>query len=70
VQHELTNGGVVLTGGGALLRGIEEMVRNTLHLPVGVATDPVSCTVLGLEAILRDLPALTLNGKAFGARVG
>jgi rod shape-determining protein MreB len=70
IQHELTNGGVVLTGGGALLRGIEEMVRNTLHLPTAAATDPVSCTILGLEAILRDLPSLTLNGKAFGARVG
>lgn len=70
VQHELTNGGVVLTGGGALLRGIEEMVRGALKLPVGVATDPASCTILGLEAILRDLPSLTLNGKAFGARVG
>ena len=69
VQHELTQGGVVLTGGGALLRGVEELVRNTLHLPVGVATDPVSCTILGLEAVMRDLPALALGGKAFGAAV-
>ncbi len=69
VQHELTQGGVVLTGGAALLRGVEELVRNTLHLPVGVATDPVSCTILGLEAIMRDLPALALGGKAFGAAV-
>lgn len=69
VQHELTQGGVVLTGGGALLRGVEELVRNTLHLPVGVATDPASCTILGLEAIMRDLPALSLGGKAFGAAV-
>jgi rod shape-determining protein MreB len=69
VQHELTQGGVVLTGGGALLRGVEELVRNTLHLPVGVATDPASCTILGLEAVMRDLPALALGGKAFGAAV-
>jgi rod shape-determining protein MreB len=70
VQHELTQGGVILTGGGALLRGVEELVRNTLHLPVAVATDPVSCTILGLEAVMRDLPALSLQGRAFGASVG
>lgn len=70
VQHELTAGGVVLTGGGALLRGVDELIRRHLQLPVGVATDPVSCTILGLEAIMRDLPALALNGRSFGATVG
>jgi len=70
VQHELTEGGVVLTGGGALLRGVDELIRRHLQLPVGVATDPVSCTILGLEAIMRDLPALALNGRSFSAAVG
>lgn len=69
VQHELTQGGVVLTGGGALLRGVEDLIRNTLHLPVGVATDPVSSTILGLESVMRDLPALSLGGRAFRAAV-
>jgi rod shape-determining protein MreB len=66
VQQDLAAGGVLLTGGGALLRGVEELVREALQLPVGVATDPASCTILGLEAIIRDLPALGLAGRRFG----
>ena len=69
LQHELTEGGVVLTGGCALLRGIEELIRSVLRLPVATATDPASCTILGLEAIMRDLPALALGGRSFGAKV-
>lgn len=59
-------GGLVLTGGCMLLRGLDELFRERLHLPVTIAPDPLSATILGLEAILSDLPALSLNGRRFG----
>ena len=65
-RRELELGGVVLTGGCTLLRGIEELFRERLQLPVTSAADPLSCTILGLETILNDLSTLSLNGRRFG----
>ena len=65
-RRELEVGGLVLAGGCVLLRGLPDLFRERLHLPVTLAPDPLSCTILGLEAILSDLPALSLNGRRFG----
>lgn len=64
-RRQLELGGLVLTGGCALLRGIDELFRERLQLPVTVAADPLSCTILGLEAILNDVGGLSLNGRRF-----
>lgn len=66
-RRELELGGLVLTGGCALLHGIDELFREGLQLPVTVAADPLSCTILGLEIVLSDLTALSLNGHRFGS---
>lgn len=55
----------VLTGGCAQLRGITELLSEDLQLRVIAAPDPMSCTILGLEAILNDLDALSLDGRRF-----
>jgi rod shape-determining protein MreB and related proteins len=39
--------GVVLTGGGALLRGIDWLLQHVTQLPVRVAEDPLSCVAHG-----------------------
>ena len=39
--------GVVLTGGGALLKNIDVLLREETGLPVMVADDPISAVVLG-----------------------
>ncbi len=65
-RRQVERGGMVLTGGCALLRGLDELFRERLQLPVAVAPDPLSCTILGLESILNDLGALSLNGRRFG----
>ena len=49
--------GIVLTGGGALLRGLDERLRQDTGLPVIVAEDPLSSVVLGAGKMLDD-PAL------------
>ncbi len=55
----------VLTGGCAQLRGIAALLSDELALNFVAAPDPMSCTILGLEAILNDLDALSLDGRRF-----
>jgi rod shape-determining protein MreB len=46
--------GIVLTGGGALLRGLDERLREDTQLPVIIAEDPLSSVVLGAGKMLDD----------------
>ena len=39
--------GVILTGGGSLLRGLDEYLAQKLKVRVRVAEDPVNCVALG-----------------------
>lgn len=63
--EELAAAEAVMTGGCALMRGASELLSRELALDIRPATDPMSCTILGLEAILNDLDALTLDGRRF-----
>lgn len=65
-RAELGANGIVLTGGTALLKGLAEHMAEWLGLPVRVATDPMSCTILGLQSIVNDMQALSLGGRRFG----
>ena len=50
--------GVVLTGGGALLRGMDWLLQHVTRLPVRVADDPLSCAVRGAGRALDDVELL------------
>lgn len=55
--------GIVLTGGGALLRGIDHLISKEAAIPVRIAEDPLTCVVRGAGEILKDetlLGAITL----------
>ncbi len=62
---EITQVDSILTGGCAQLRGITDLLSEELALHFTPAPDPMSCTILGLEAILNDLEALSLDGRRF-----
>ncbi len=44
--------GIVLTGGGALLRGLDVLIARQAEIPVRVADDPLTCNVRGAGALL------------------
>ncbi len=46
--------GIVLTGGGALLRGLDKEIAQATKIPVRVADDPLTCVVRGTGMILAD----------------
>ena len=47
--------GIMLTGGGALLKGLDELIRSRVELPVYVAEDPLTAVARGTGAILENL---------------
>jgi len=44
---DIVDQGIVLTGGGALIRGLDDYLREETGLPVSIAEDPLSCVALG-----------------------
>jgi rod shape-determining protein MreB and related proteins len=51
---DIVDQGIVLTGGGALIRGLDEHLREETGLPVSVAEDPLSCVALGTGRAMED----------------
>jgi rod shape-determining protein MreB and related proteins len=50
--------GVVLTGGGALLKGMDERLKHETGMPIHVAENPLSCVVLGSGKCLEEFEVL------------
>ena len=55
---DISNSGVVLTGGGALLHGLDMLLNQKLGTPVRVADDPISCVAIGTGKALEAMEAL------------
>ena len=50
--------GIVLAGGGALLRGIDQLLARETQMPVTIADDPLTTVVRGCGVVLEDLETL------------
>lgn len=55
LSSDIVTRGIVLTGGGALLDGIDELLRNELHIPVYVAENALTCVAEGTGIMLENL---------------
>ncbi len=51
--------GIVLIGGGALLKGLDRLIAKTAEIPVRIADDPLTCVARGTGLILEDLELLS-----------
>lgn len=61
---DIAERGMMLTGGGALLRGLDKLLADATGLPVLVAEDPLSCVVRGCGMALN---ALDSQGSIFAS---
>jgi len=58
LSADIIDRGIVLTGGGALLRNLDKRLREETQLPVFVTEDPLTSVVLGAGKLLNDLELL------------
>ena len=55
LASDIVDRGIVMTGGGALIRGMDRLLQHETNLPIHVDEEPLSCVVRGVGRILDDL---------------
>ena len=67
---DLVEKGIVLTGGGALLKNLDKLLSKETNMPVYIADEPLECVVRGTGKVLEELerlkPVLISNRKKRG----
>ena len=58
LSGDIMDRGIVLTGGGALLRGLDERLRHETGMPVLIADRPLECVALGAGKCVEEFEAL------------
>ena len=66
--REVAPKGIILTGGGALLFGLDELIRRETDIPTALADDPLSCVALGCGKALDTFSKF--DGKAMNLKIG
>lgn len=61
LSADISNGGIVLTGGGALLHGIDKRIEERTGIKVRIAEDPKSCVAVGTGKALNSIDAIENN---------
>ena len=55
LASDIVDRGIVMTGGGALIRGLDQRLRQETSLPIHVDEEPLTCVVRGAGRVLDDL---------------
>jgi rod shape-determining protein MreB len=59
LSADIIDRGVIVTGGGALLHGLDDLMANELRVPVFIAEDPMHCVVKGTGIMLDNLDKIS-----------
>ncbi|MEK6265403.1 MAG: rod shape-determining protein [Clostridium sp.] len=55
---DIADKGIVMTGGGSLLKGLDKLIQEYTKVPVYLAEDPISCVALGTGKVLEYMDKL------------
>ncbi|WP_093725175.1 rod shape-determining protein [Terribacillus halophilus] len=58
LSADIIDRGIILTGGGALLHGIDQLLAEQLKVPVFIAEDPMGCVAKGTGIMLENIDKL------------
>lgn len=56
ISADIIDKGIVLTGGGALLEGLDKLIEQEIKVPTKIAESPLTCVAEGTGIILDNLP--------------
>jgi rod shape-determining protein MreB len=59
LASDITENGICLTGGGALLYGMDKFIAEQTKVPCYVAEDPISCVAIGTGKVLENIDAFS-----------
>ena len=68
LSADIMDRGIILTGGGAMLYGLDELIRRETEIPTALADDPLSCVALGCGKALDTFSKF--DGKAQNLKMG
>jgi rod shape-determining protein MreB len=55
---DIMDKGIMMTGGGSLLDGLDELIRQETGMPVKIADNPLDCVVLGAGKVINEIDTL------------
>ena len=58
LASDIMESGIVLTGGGAMLGGLDELIQHETGMPVSIAKEPLNCVALGTGLVLTHIQTL------------
>ena len=55
LSADILDQGIIMTGGGSMLRGIDQLIRERTNVPVNIAEDPLLSVVKGTGKVLENV---------------